>query len=130
METHLQPDHDIIALDHEETWPVEIVRILDHNPGILDTYEIVRLQRASGYDTRLTELREQRNEIISDLNGILEAHNVLGFQCTRLHPEEINHIWANGLEPLSAPSQLRRLQDRVAAGDINENMMNSPCLSG
>lgn len=63
-----------------------------------------------------------REAIVSEVDDIIQDRSILGYHCTRLHPDEVAGVRRDGLLPLRADLAARRVRARVAAGDLSEQV--------
>lgn len=136
-------DSSPIAIDHEETWPAALLRLLESHLGMLTVYEERRhtIDLMSLSDRLVAgdphyPFREQRAEIIREADGLVQGEMLLGYHCTRLLPHEIEEIRCEGLSPLSRDLIERRIRRAVAAGHLQPAIaarlldVNEACAEG
>lgn len=85
-----------IALDRECTWPPEVLKLLQSN---------VMAQAGN-------------NALTEQLDAQVQHRSIVGYQCTRLHADEIARLESEDLFPLTPALQRGRIQRRVDAGDL------------
>ena len=116
-----------IDLDDLATWPTVLAS------GLAALLPDVRQhwERRAEWDKSLTSDWERRLQLAPStgfeashhralhlIDHALASHEVVGYHCTRLCPDEITDIKANGLSALDPKMVSRRIQARVQAGDI------------
>ena len=72
----------------------------------------------SGFHRPHNRFRRPRDAVLEKTNELLADNDLLGFHCTRLHPDEIASIKRDGLQPLSSAKLQSRIQQRIKARDI------------
>lgn len=116
----------MIDIEAVSTWPKPIVELLTDSLEMLRNYERTRerIDLAARKDVNLRIYRphnpfsRQRTAVLERTNELLAANDLLGFHCTRLHPDEIASIKRDGLQPLSSAKLRSRIEQRIKAGDI------------
>ncbi len=119
-----------IIIDLIESWPEEIIQIIDKNQNILRRY----LQLEKEIDTQAEEdaikgvyRPENKYEfkwlyIMNQLDAILKQYRFVGFHCTKLIDLEIHNICAYGLEPLNSEKLDSRIDLLCKNKLINDNI--------
>ncbi|MBM2815254.1 MAG: hypothetical protein HW421_2016 [Ignavibacteria bacterium] len=106
-----------IILDRIETYPNEIMMIVESNYEILNNYikkeEIIDKKAITNVILRIrrtfNEFSIEWNDILNSIKDILINKKFIGFHCTRLINYEINYIIENGLMPLDPNFTKQRL---------------------
>lgn len=117
-----------IVLDIIESWPQEIIQIIEKYRETIHAY----LQLEHEIDKQAEEdvlLRVYRPEnqfesdwlsIISQIEGILKLNRFVGFHCTKLTDIEIRNIYTYGLMPLSSEMLDQRIDQLRNSNMIDE----------
>lgn len=98
----------------------------DYDPliSLRDALRGLREQMVPWWTLRSDDLIEQVHYPVTEgaetADGLLRRRDLLAFHCTNLHPAEITGVTKDGLVPLDTEMVARRVQARVAAGDITE----------
>jgi hypothetical protein len=116
----------MIDLERVSTWPKSIVEILTDSLENLRNYEHERkrIDAAAQKDINLCFSPPQnpfswaRAVVLQRINEVVADDDLLGFHCTRLHPDEITSIKRDGLQPLSSAKLHSRIEERISAADI------------
>ena len=108
-------DHPAIAFDDEATWPGNLLRLLDGRFTDLKAYE--------KENRRIDRLAEK--DVLLRINRPENRYqaNIVGFHCTRLHAEEIEHILNQGMLPSSEAWLVERIAQRGKAGDLPPHLL-------
>jgi hypothetical protein len=119
-------DDDPLALDDESSWPDAIRSYLDANFDVLRSYEQNRrrLEFMGTVEYILAgqpanPFEESRQSAVDRIAKEISHRHLIGYHCTRLHPEEIALIMKTGLCPLSPERVTERVDRRVQAGDFS-----------
>jgi hypothetical protein len=121
----------IVEYERPATWPPALQRLLEREFELLRRYEIRRAEIDAtcerGIVARINvpqnAYREARDGVVREADRILDPEKLLGFHCTRLTTQEIGRIQRSGLEPLGSALVGRRLDDAVAEGSLNEDLV-------
>ncbi|MEI9936676.1 MAG: hypothetical protein WDO69_05580 [Pseudomonadota bacterium] len=117
----------------QQTWPSELRALFDDNFPSLEGF-VTEERRIE--DTRygptgwcrgararpLNPFQRVHDEVLRRAQELASELSVVGYHCTRLHSDEIDHILSHGLEPLSKDLFERRVRARVLAGDISTDV--------
>lgn len=112
--------------DDEKTWPLELRHAFDAALIDLSRYEAARAE-IDARAARDIPFRMSRpvnphqattDTTVAAANRIMHGRDIVGFDCARLHDQEIDAITRDGLVPLSGELVHARVDRRVAAGDI------------
>ena len=91
----------MIALDDEDTWPEKVLDLLH---------------------SRVCHSATSQNELAGEIHELIKDREIVGYHCTRLADDEIACLEAEGLRPLTKELRQSRVQKRVAAGDLTQDM--------
>jgi hypothetical protein len=116
----------VIDIEAVSTWPKPMVELLTASLEMLRNYERTRerIDLAAREDVLLrihrphNRFRRPRDAVLERTNELLADNDLLGFHCTRLHPDEIASIKRDGLQPLSSAKLQSRIEQRIKARDI------------
>lgn len=120
----------MLMLDEVDTWPDALRSLLAQRLAVLREYEEFERKRYAdrGHGRTERELRADRNPHVAARRWTLQAiqsliapESVIAYHCTRLTLDEIVAIREAGIHPLSAASLRRRLDARVAVGDLSRD---------
>lgn len=100
-----------IKIDDEATWPEAVTRLLEGQLAAL----------APGGRYRERESREASEALAREISAVLGPEKLVCCHCTRLTPDEVEDVRANGLRPLSRELCEERVARRVAAGDFTRD---------
>ena len=116
----------LFDIERIETWPDNVVRLLEDNVSALTGYEAERVRldalRERDWDAHWREggnrFYEERTAVIEEAVSLVSACDIESFHCTRLCKDEIEVIIEQGMK-LPSPEFLgKRIDARVAAGDL------------
>lgn len=119
-----------IYADDESTWPKDLVHTLEDALPYLKVYEKDR-RRIDIQCERDVRLRcdppspceeARRTQLISDMNKELSRYNLVGYHCSRLHPDEVLSIAKNGLIPLCSSLVEQRIEHMVSLGELGDEI--------
>ena len=116
-----------IEIDQSQTWPKDLLQLLDGSLGVLRDYEIRRasIDRLCEQDilARINpppnDFELLRDQVVEKADTLLRDKDILGFHCTRLTENEEAAILAGGLEPLSQDLLERRVSQCVVDGRMS-----------
>lgn len=94
---------EIIALDKPDTWPSDVMAVLDRHHDALRSHEVGPLSNC--FDAA-----------IYCIVDALQPYSVVGWHCTRLAEHEVEDIKANGMALLDTDLVSRRIGAAVQAG--------------
>jgi len=129
-----------IILDNLQTWPIEILNILDSAKDDIEKF-IIEERRIDKLGEEIIEYRFDRpyndyspkwDRTLESVNSILEHQTIVGFHCTRLMDYEISDVLNNGLIPLNfefAKKRINKLYDlNNISTELKNNLINKPEL--
>ena len=123
---------NVLDLDDESTWPVELQSFLRERLDMLRAYEqherdVIDRKLAGDRTMSYAHPPTRTTRHVSmcfwrQTRGLMEL-SLLGYHCTRLHDDEIESIYGGGLRPLSAELARDRVQRRVEAKDLSTEVV-------
>lgn len=113
---------DTIEIDDPNSWNENLRTILTDNIGILSRFagrELeINLLPSTDIWTSINEFEDERNEVISLIDNVIQDCSLIGYHCTRLTENEVQEIRANGLQLLSKDFITQRIERLLKEKEI------------
>jgi len=118
-----------IIIDASETWPQELVNLLQQSKELLMNY----LEEEKSIDEAAIEnvilrvnrpnnrFQQEWDEAILRIKSIISNSRFIGFHCTRLTMDEINDVLLNGLRPLNEELLSKKLKMLLDSKTIDDD---------
>jgi hypothetical protein len=115
-----------VEVETPSTWPKDFRQLAESNIQLIISYqkERTRIERL-GWNDVMLRLNPPTNphkhdylSLVQQLEAILLKHNIIGYQCSRLLPEEILDIQSSGLKILTEELVFSKIQLALNAGHI------------
>jgi hypothetical protein len=103
----MKNDLELLDIEHVDRWPAELQAFLEEH------HELFRGYEEHGY---WFEHHERR---LAELAELLKRYSLRGLHCSRLTEDEIRTIECNGMSLPSEEMLHRRIDARVAAGEMS-----------
>ncbi|WP_159523875.1 hypothetical protein [Sunxiuqinia indica] len=121
-----------IIFDRKESWPKEILKLLDSNNKSIQGYfneehrinKLARKDMHIRYNRPRNEYKEIFDSTIETIEEILQKSKIVGIHCTKLLDEEIIEIEKEGLKPLNKKFANNRTERAYQKGLISEELKN------
>lgn len=116
---------DSVILDDFNTWPQDLQNLLRrYQRALVERAEVVdpassRTERAHVTEEVLLELDRVWAHVRAEAERSLSGGCLLAYHCTRLTVDEIEGVRRDGLALLEVAAMRRKIDARVAAGDLN-----------
>jgi len=116
----------VIEQDAEETWPDNLLAILETSLEELRHFEIERrnidalMQRdiRARIHTPHNKFAEARSAIVERCRSAVRGAKLVGYHCTRLLDQEAELIWRDGLKPASSDLAVQKIDIALSSGAI------------
>ena len=116
-----------IIVDDESTWPEDLRVVFEKNLAVLTAYEEERARVDALAETDVVVRSHppgnphagRRASVLDNANDLMVVAQLVGWHCTRLHPDEIAAIQRDGLHVLSRELAVDRVRARAKAGDLS-----------
>jgi hypothetical protein len=105
-----------MELNNERTWPADVLEYLESNNDLFLGWE-----DRTGISAARTSAAEYDGALYG-LRAALNNHTLLGYHCTRLTPNEVSHITANGMQLPNEEMLQRRIEAVRTSGLIDESV--------
>jgi hypothetical protein len=122
------------VIEDENSWPDEVVRLLNRSEAALREYISFNKDRYVGARSSAERRRRQAlvnplqatwDSVLAHVGRLLEDCRIIACHCTRLTADEVTEIRERGLHPLSAELCREKVLKRVNAGELTQDQADA-----